>query len=96
MTFIYTAIILTTEYKDDVSPPHSTCTYPHTHLSQEVFKKGDTDQDGLINFAQFVTYIVDHEKKLELAFKTLDSNEDGEAKNGRALQDWVHVYLRPH
>ncbi len=61
-----------------------------THASQEVFKKGDTDQDGLINFAEFVTYIVDHEKKLELAFKTLDSNEDGEAKNSRALH-WVYV-----
>ncbi len=45
---------------------------------QEVFKKGDTDNDGLINFAEFVEYIIDHEKKLKLAFKTLDSNKDGE------------------
>ncbi|XP_064395552.1 mitochondrial adenyl nucleotide antiporter SLC25A24-like [Halichondria panicea] len=51
--------------------------YGNTDTAQEVFKKGDTDQDGLINFAEFVTYIVDHEKKLELAFKTLDSNKDG-------------------
>ena len=38
---------------------------------------GDRDQDGTIDFAEFVSYIVNHEKKLEIAFKTLDYNKDG-------------------
>ena len=39
---------------------------------------GDRDRDGTIDFAEFVSYIVNHERKLEIAFKTLDSNRDGE------------------
>ena len=50
---------------------------PHTHTTQEVFEMGDRDRDGMIDFAEFVSYIINHEKKLKLAFKTLDYNSDG-------------------
>ena len=60
-----------------------------------MFKKGDTDNDGLINFAEFVEYIVDHEKKLKLAFKTLDSNKDGENKDGYFVSAYSKVMYCP-
>lgn len=30
-----------------------------------------------VNFVEFVQYVVEHEKKLELVFQDLDRNKDG-------------------
>lgn len=34
--------------------------------------------DGNINFGDFVKYVVEHEKRLEVIFQDLDKNNDGE------------------
>ena len=39
--------------------------------------KADTAKTGNIDFAEFVRYIVDHEKRLALTFSKLDQNKDG-------------------
>lgn len=45
---------------------------------QKFFDKHDKDKDGLIDFSEFVKYVTDHEKKLRLYFKKIDTNDDGE------------------
>lgn len=40
-------------------------------------KAGDKDQDGQLDFEEFVHYLRDHEKKLRLVFKSLDKKNDG-------------------
>lgn len=45
---------------------------------QKFFDKHDKDKDGLIDFAEFVKYVTDHERKLRLYFKKIDTNDDGE------------------
>ena len=45
---------------------------------QKFFDKHDKDRDGLIDFSEFVKYVTDHEKKLRLYFKKIDTNDDGE------------------
>lgn len=45
--------------------------------AQEVFRMGDVDKDGEIDFREFLNYCVDHEKKLRLVFQAMDINRDG-------------------
>lgn len=49
---------------------------PHLSL-QKIVKAGDKDQDGQLDFEEFVHYLRDHEKKLRLVFKSLDKKNDG-------------------
>lgn len=44
---------------------------------QKIFKAGDTNQDGQLDFEEFMQYLKEHEKKMKLAFKSLDKNNDG-------------------
>lgn len=44
---------------------------------QKIVKAGDKDQDGQLDFEEFVHYLRDHEKKLRLVFKSLDKKNDG-------------------
>ena len=44
---------------------------------QEVFRMGDKDRDGEIDFKEFLNYCVEHEKKLRLVFQAMDTNRDG-------------------
>ncbi|KAM4696412.1 mitochondrial adenyl nucleotide antiporter SLC25A25 isoform 3-T3 [Rhinophrynus dorsalis] len=46
-------------------------------LHQKIVKAGDKDQDGQLDFEEFVHYLRDHEKKLRLVFKSLDKKNDG-------------------
>ncbi|XP_041427848.1 calcium-binding mitochondrial carrier protein SCaMC-2 isoform X2 [Xenopus laevis] len=46
-------------------------------LQQKIVKAGDKDQDGQLDFDEFVHYLRDHEKKLRLVFKSLDKKNDG-------------------
>ena len=38
---------------------------------------GDVDNDGLIDFSEFVNYCTEHEEKLWAVFDYLDINKDG-------------------
>lgn len=51
---------------------------PHTPGSVEKFiTASDTGKDGTVDFAEFVHYIIEHEKNLMVVFKSLDANKDG-------------------
>ncbi|XP_073856497.1 mitochondrial adenyl nucleotide antiporter SLC25A24-like isoform X5 [Macaca fascicularis] len=42
-----------------------------------IFKSGDTNDDLGLDFGEFMRYLQDHEKKMRLAFNSLDKNNDG-------------------
>ncbi|XP_044162273.1 calcium-binding mitochondrial carrier protein SCaMC-2 isoform X3 [Bufo gargarizans] len=44
---------------------------------RKIVKDGDKDQDGQLDFEEFVHYLRDHEKKLRLVFRSLDKKNDG-------------------
>ncbi|XP_036199308.1 calcium-binding mitochondrial carrier protein SCaMC-1 [Myotis myotis] len=44
---------------------------------EKIFSTGDIDKDGKLDFEEFMKYLKDHEKKMKLAFKSLDRNNDG-------------------
>ncbi|XP_006882526.1 PREDICTED: calcium-binding mitochondrial carrier protein SCaMC-1 isoform X1 [Elephantulus edwardii] len=44
---------------------------------EKIFNTGDTNKDGMLDFEEFMKYLKDHEKKMKLAFKSLDKNNDG-------------------
>jgi len=48
-----------------------------TLFVQAVLKKADKDKSSDISFSEFVEYMLDHERKLKLAFSDLDRNKDG-------------------
>ncbi|XP_063288626.1 mitochondrial adenyl nucleotide antiporter SLC25A25 isoform X3 [Pelobates fuscus] len=50
---------------------------PKTLLQKKIVKAGDKDQDGQLDFEEFVHYLRDHEKKLRLVFRSLDKKNDG-------------------
>ncbi|CAK7304611.1 Calcium-binding mitochondrial carrier protein SCaMC-1 [Vulpes lagopus] len=43
----------------------------------EIFKAGNTNDDSGLDFGEFMQYLKDHEKKMRLAFNSLDKNDDG-------------------
>ncbi|XP_071821145.1 calcium-binding mitochondrial carrier protein SCaMC-2-like isoform X2 [Apostichopus japonicus] len=45
--------------------------------AQKFMKKSDQNEDGHVDFAEFVQYVLEHEKKLKLVFKNIDRNKDG-------------------
>jgi len=42
-----------------------------------MLREADTNQSKDISFAEFVEYMLEHERKLKLAFSDLDRNKDG-------------------
>ncbi|KAM5256375.1 mitochondrial adenyl nucleotide antiporter SLC25A24-like [Ctenodactylus gundi] len=44
---------------------------------KDILKAGDTNADAGLDFEEFVRYLHDHEKKMKLAFDSLDKNKDG-------------------
>lgn len=60
------------------SGPHILVSYSSLFASsQKIVKAGDKDQDGRLDFEEFVHYLKGHEKKLRLVFKSLDKKNDG-------------------
>nr|XP_032814757.1 calcium-binding mitochondrial carrier protein SCaMC-2-like isoform X2 [Petromyzon marinus] len=57
-----------------------------TGAAKEIFKLSDKDQDGQLDFEEFVKYLRDHEKKLKLVFKSLDKNNDGRIDAAEIVQ----------
>ncbi|XP_067868269.1 calcium-binding mitochondrial carrier protein SCaMC-2-B isoform X4 [Heterodontus francisci] len=53
---------------------------------QKVVKAGDKDCDGQLDFEEFVHYLKDHEKKLQLVFKSLDRKNDGKIDAQEIMQ----------
>ncbi|VDM74663.1 unnamed protein product [Strongylus vulgaris] len=52
---------------------------PHipTRLAPKLLARISPGEDGNINFGDFVKYVVEHEKTLEVIFQDLDKNNDG-------------------
>ncbi|XP_074791564.1 mitochondrial adenyl nucleotide antiporter SLC25A23 isoform X3 [Natator depressus] len=48
-----------------------------SQAEQEILREGDTDQDGELDFEEFVCYLQERERKLRLMFHSLDRNNDG-------------------
>ncbi|XP_039696928.1 calcium-binding mitochondrial carrier protein SCaMC-1-like [Pteropus medius] len=44
---------------------------------KDILKAGDTNNDSKLDFEEFMKYLKDHEKKMRLAFNSLDTNNDG-------------------
>ncbi len=57
--------------------PHGPCS---VSLLQKIVASGDTDKDEGLDFEEFSKYLKEHEKKLQLTFKSLDKNQDGKIK----------------
>ncbi|KAB1273712.1 Calcium-binding mitochondrial carrier protein SCaMC-1 [Camelus dromedarius] len=47
------------------------------HPEKDIFKAGDTNDDLKLDFEEFMQYLKEHEKKMRLAFNSLDRNNDG-------------------
>ncbi|XP_068174665.1 mitochondrial adenyl nucleotide antiporter SLC25A24-like [Antennarius striatus] len=45
--------------------------------AQKIISSGDQDSDAGLDFSEFSQYLKEHEKKLQLTFKSLDKNKDG-------------------
>ncbi|XP_069560859.1 mitochondrial adenyl nucleotide antiporter SLC25A24 [Brachyistius frenatus] len=45
--------------------------------AQKIVSSGDQDKDDGLDFNEFSKYLKEHEKKLQLTFKSLDKNNDG-------------------
>ncbi|KAG8556025.1 hypothetical protein GDO81_017904 [Engystomops pustulosus] len=48
-----------------------------TGAEEKIVAAGDTNKDGQLDFAEFMKYLEDHEKKMKIAFTSLDKNADG-------------------
>uniref|UniRef100_A0A8C6VG26 Solute carrier family 25 member 24 n=1 Tax=Naja naja TaxID=35670 RepID=A0A8C6VG26_NAJNA len=53
---------------------------------KKIFRAGDTNQDERLDFEEFTSYLKDHEKKMKLAFKSLDKNNDGVIEASEIVQ----------
>ncbi|XP_052587715.1 calcium-binding mitochondrial carrier protein SCaMC-1 isoform X6 [Peromyscus californicus insignis] len=53
---------------------------------QKIFIAGDVNKDGKLDFEEFMKYLKDHEKKMKLAFKSLDKNSDGKIEPSEIVQ----------
>ncbi|XP_075414957.1 mitochondrial adenyl nucleotide antiporter SLC25A24 isoform X2 [Tenrec ecaudatus] len=53
---------------------------------QKIFNTGDVNKDGMLDFEEFMKYLKDHEKKMKLAFKSLDKNNDGNIDASEIVQ----------
>ncbi|XP_014842128.1 PREDICTED: calcium-binding mitochondrial carrier protein SCaMC-3-like isoform X1 [Poecilia mexicana] len=66
----------------------------HRGLSNGCLKKivetGDTNQDGVLDFEEFVEYLHNHEKQLKVMFHHVDRNKDGRI-DVEDIQHCLHI-----
>lgn len=53
---------------------------------EKIFTTGDANKDGKLDFEEFMKYLKDHEKKMKLAFRSLDKNNDGKIEPSEIVQ----------
>lgn len=46
-------------------------------ISQKLFNRTDIDGNDSLDFSEFLTFMLEHEKELQKAFQNLDKNKDG-------------------
>ncbi|XP_018420054.1 PREDICTED: calcium-binding mitochondrial carrier protein SCaMC-1 [Nanorana parkeri] len=52
---------------------------------EKIVAAGDTNKDGQLDFAEFMKYLEEHEKKMKIAFTSLDKNSDGKIEASEIL-----------
>ncbi|XP_072276135.1 mitochondrial adenyl nucleotide antiporter SLC25A24 [Pyxicephalus adspersus] len=52
---------------------------------EKIVAAGDTNKDGQLDFAEFIKYLEEHEKKMKIAFTSLDKNSDGKIEASEIL-----------
>ncbi|XP_032419453.1 calcium-binding mitochondrial carrier protein SCaMC-3-like isoform X1 [Xiphophorus hellerii] len=57
---------------------------------QKIVETGDTNQDGVLDFEEFVEYLHNHEKQLQVMFHHVDRNKDGWI-DVEEIQDCLHT-----
>lgn len=57
--------------------------------AERVVSLGDTDNDGLMDFSEFVNYCTEHEEKLWAVFDYLDINKDGMI-DAQEIKSYLH------
>uniref|UniRef100_A0A8C2R644 EF-hand domain-containing protein n=1 Tax=Capra hircus TaxID=9925 RepID=A0A8C2R644_CAPHI len=53
---------------------------------EDIYKTVDTNADSGLNFEDFMRYLKDHERKMTLAFNSLDKNNDGKIEASEIVQ----------
>nr|KAF6304994.1 solute carrier family 25 member 24 [Pipistrellus kuhlii] len=61
---------------------------------KKIFVTGDIDKDGKLDFQEFMQYLKDHEKKMKLAFKSLDKNSDGKIEASEIIQSFLNLGIK--
>ncbi|XP_055363305.1 calcium-binding mitochondrial carrier protein SCaMC-3 isoform X2 [Betta splendens] len=49
---------------------------------ERIVETGDTNQDGVLDFEEFIQFLRNNEKQLKLMFSSLDQNQDGQIDAG--------------
>ncbi|XDB48661.1 hypothetical protein AB1E18_002242 [Capra hircus] len=58
---------------------------PFFAREKDIYKTVDTNADSGLNFEDFMRYLKDHERKMTLAFNSLDKNNDGIIENSEII-----------
>ncbi|XDC69428.1 hypothetical protein R6Z07F_000601 [Ovis aries] len=58
---------------------------PSFAREKDIYKTVDTNADSGLNFEDFMRYLKDHERKMTLAFNSLDKNNDGIIENSEII-----------
>ncbi|XP_017272560.1 calcium-binding mitochondrial carrier protein SCaMC-3 isoform X1 [Kryptolebias marmoratus] len=57
---------------------------------ERIVEAGDTNQDGVLDFEEFIQYLRNHERELKLMFRHLDRNNDGRI-DAAEIQHCLHT-----
>ncbi|XP_071947833.1 mitochondrial adenyl nucleotide antiporter SLC25A24-like [Antedon mediterranea] len=62
--------------------------------AEKFMTKSDVNQDGELDFPEFVQYVAEHEKNLRLAFRSLDRNQDGHIDSEEIYTSMRHLGVK--